>query len=90
MVRGVQVDLEPFRDWTPVDILRNGGPVFINPKVKLLPGETLVLHYSNGRDSRLVVNRGFGSLKTRKARAARKKPLARKTIYDHLQGDDDW
>lgn len=82
------VELEPFRDWSPTDILRVGGPIFINPSLKLMPGETLVLHYSDGKSVRLTVTRKFGSAVARRARLIKETPKdEQKTIYDHLEDD---
>ena len=85
-VRVKQVELEPYRDWTPVDILRPGGPVFLSPKLGLMPGELLVLRYENGSQSRLVVTKNVGTLSQRKRRTLPKEP---KTLWDHLDEEDD-
>jgi hypothetical protein len=89
-IQGKTVELEPFREWSPTDILRVGGPIFIHPGVRLLPGEVLVLHYEGGQSSRLAINKNFGSIKQRQARANKRPRITRpRSIYDHIE-EEDW
>lgn len=80
-VRVKAIELGPYKDWTPVDILRPGGAIFVNPKLKLLPGEVLVVHYANGSQSRVLVNKNMGSIAKRKKRNEIPTP---KNLWDHL------
>lgn len=88
MVRGNPVDLVPFCEWSPTGLLRLGGPIFLSPSLRLMPGEVLVLHYENGVASRLAITRSFLSVEQRRRRATKKiqKP---KTSWDILDEDDD-
>lgn len=84
------VELEPLKDWTPVDIHRIGGPVFFHPRLRLRHGDTLVAHYEDETSSRITIPPSFGSSQLRAKRADKLKPKKPASFYDVLfDGDDD-
>jgi len=80
------VELIPFKEWSPTDVFCSGGPIFLNPALKLKLGEVLVLHYKNGPPTCLRINRNFASVFQRKARqkAKTEKP---KGLFDFLKDE---
>lgn len=82
-------ELTPLDEWVPSDLVRPGGPIFLNPSLHLERGEVLVAAYKSGKLTRLVVNTGFASVKLRQQRAMKPKAPPPRTVYDRLMSDDD-
>ena len=82
------MELIPFKEWSPTALLQMGGPIFLSPSLRLLPGEVLILRYAgNGITSRIVIHPQFGSMALRQKRLEKAiKPP--KTLYDFLDEDE--
>jgi hypothetical protein len=83
-------ELKPLEDWVPGDMWRPGGALFFNPDLKLRMGEVLVAIHRGGNRSRVSLNTTFGTIATRKARAAAppRKPKGPATRFDRILGAD--
>ncbi len=76
-------------DWVPADPLREGGPLFFNPSLKLRPGEVLAATHKNGAVSRINVPLSFGTIEKRVAVAdAKRAPAVPTDVYDTLGNDE--
>ena len=85
---GVLMDaLTPYRHWLPSEPARAGGSLFLNPDLKLRPGDYLLAHHANGKDSGIVIPSHFGTVRQKQERQAAK-PKPERTAYTRLLSDD--
>jgi hypothetical protein len=82
-----------YRDWMPSEPSRAGGSIFLNPKLGLRHGDTLVAIHGSGGNSRIDIPATFGTVKQNKARVAAKPKPERnaftRILEDKQIGDED-
>lgn len=78
------LNLELYKDWIPSDPFKKGAPLFLNPKLKPLPGDILTLVYENGRMGKYTLPTTMQTLKEKKEDLLPKK----KDIDSFSMGDD--
>lgn len=79
--------LVPYEHWVPSDNLRAGGPLFLNPALRLRVGEILVATHSSKKLSRIPITKTFGSISKRERQAKLPQVQQTPTFFDRL--DDD-
>ena len=82
-----------FRDWVKLDDFQIGGSIYLNPELRLVYRDRLIVAYSAGGskpDVRLPVEipRDFVSLKAKAARQPAPVPKGPSTLFDHLLEDE--
>lgn len=77
--------LEPLVDWVPSDMSRAGGSIFMNPALKLRPGEILIAEYEKGSCVRVVITNRYGTMEARKRQRA---AVEKRGLMELLDGED--
>lgn len=82
--------LVPWVDWIQADLIREGGPLFVHPSVKLVPGEVLIAHHRAGSTTRIVITRHLATTAQRVARAAKQTTTPEVvTRFSRFRDDDE-
>jgi hypothetical protein len=77
-----------YRDWLPSEPTRAGGSIFLNPKLGLRHGDTILAIHVNNVSSRINIPLTFGTVKQNKARvAAKPKPELERNAFTRLLED---
>lgn len=79
--------LIPFCDWIRIDPFQSGGPLFLNPELRLGFGHTLLFVFEHGQIS-FRIPKGFGTSAQRVARAATDEEPSPRTSFDRLLDDE--
>ena len=82
--------LTPFADYLFADPLRSGGSLFLRPGLKFRTGDILQAAFEKpGYVANVAITANFGTVTSRQARAAAKKPAGLRTVFDRLTSDNE-
>jgi len=82
------VPLIRFVDWVKADDLQLGGSVFINPDLRLMYPDRLIVTDAGGPTSSVEIPRNFCSVKDKPPPRPSRSEREPKSIYDHFFDDE--
>lgn len=83
--------LVPWVDWIQSDSMREGGPVFIRPTLRILPFTSLLFTHRNGASVGYTVPSTFSTTRQKKKRIEKaRRKAAQKPDRFGIMDDEDW